>query len=283
MSRLHPWLANLAKRCLLILAGFTCACLIAGGAGRTYTLAVIPSLPPVALHKAWTPLVRDLSRETGLDLELKLYGTFPEFLADCEAGVPDFIYISPNLYYLVHEKQKYLPLVRSSVAISGLVFVRRDSPCQKVRDLHGRTIAFVGPKNVCSVITRYALASGEGDIDYNASFSGSTINVAKSVLLGKADAGAILDAKQAGDFVERSPDFRVLLRTPKIAPHPLAAHPRVPKDVREAVNRAVFALAATESGRALLEGVGLGQPTGADFQRDYALFGDPGYQRIQRP
>lgn len=47
--------------------------------------------------------------------------------------------------------------------------------------------------------------------------------------------------------------------------------------------RAVFALAATAPGRALLEGVGLGQPTGADFQRDYAFFGDPGYQRIQRP
>lgn len=282
MSRLHPWLANLARRCLPLLAGFACSCMMAG-AGRAYTLAVIPSLSPVALHKAWTPLVRELSRETGLALELKLYGTFPEFLADCEAGGPDFIYISPNLYYLVHEKQKYLPLVRSSVEISGLVFVRRDSSCQKVRDLRGRTIAFVGPKNVCSVITRYALATGEGDIDYNASFNGSTINVAKSVLLGKADAGAILDAKQAGDFVEKNPDFRVLLKTPKIAPHPLVAHSRVPGADREAVIRAVFALEATAPGHALLEGVGLGQPTGADFQRDYAFFGDPGYQRIQRP
>ena len=282
MSRPHPWFANVARRCLLVLAGLACACLVAG-AGRTYTLAVIPSLPPVALHKAWTPLVRDLSREAGLELELKLYGTFPEFLADCEAGGPDFIYISTNLYFLVHEKQKYLPLVRSSVGISGLVFVRRDSPCQKVRDLQGRTIAFVGPKNVCSVITRYALAAGEGNLDYNASFSGSTINVAKSVLLGRVDAGAILDAKQAGEFVETHPDFRILLRTPKIAPHPLVAHPRVPRTDREALVRAVFAIAATESGRALLDSVGLGQPTGAEFQRDYALFGDPGYQKIQRP
>lgn len=282
MSRLRPWLANLARSCLLLLAGIAGSGYLAA-AGRTYTLAVIPSLPPVALHKAWTPLLRDLSREAGLELELKLYGTFPEFLADCEAGGPDFVYISPNLYFLVHEKQKYLPLVRSSVGISGLVFVRKDSPCQKVRDLQGRTIAFVGPKNVCSVITRYALATGEGDIDYNASFSGSTINVAKSVLLGKVDAGAILDAKQAGQFVESHPDFRVILRTPKIAPHPLAVHARVPRADREAVVRAVFALAATEPGRALLDGVGLGQPTGADFQRDYALFGDPGYQKLQRP
>jgi hypothetical protein len=59
MSRPHPWFANLARRCLLILAGFACAGLMAG-AGRTCTLAVIPSLPPVALHKAWPPLVREL-------------------------------------------------------------------------------------------------------------------------------------------------------------------------------------------------------------------------------
>jgi len=259
-----------------------CSWLVAG-AGRTYTLAVIPSLPPVALHKVWVPFVRELSREAGVELELKLYDTFPAFLADCEPGRPDFIYISPNLFFLVHGQQKYVPLVRSSVKISGLVFVRRDSAYQKISDLHGRTIAFVGPKSVCSVITRYALASGEGDIDYNASFSGSTINVAKSVLLGKADAGAILDAKQAGDFVENSPDFRVLLRTPKIAPHPLAAHPRVPREIREAVVRAVFAMATSGTGRPLLAAVGLAEPVTADFQRDYALFGDAGYQRIQQP
>lgn len=281
MSRRHPWLSNLVHRGLAALAGLACSCLLA--AGRPYVVAVIPSLPPVALHKTWSPFLQELARASGQDLDLRLYGTFPEFIADCEAGTPDFIYISPNLYYLVHEKQDYLPLVRSAVAIRGLVFVRKDAPFEKIRDLQGRTIAFVGPKNVCSVITRYALASGEGPIDYNTSFSGSTINVAKSVQLGKVDAGAMLDSKQAGAFVEHSPDFRILLRTPPIAPHPLVAHARVPAKVREALTRAVLALAATAPGRASLERVGLGQPVKAEFQRDYAFFGNPDFQRIQRP
>ena len=36
--------------------------------GKVYTIAVIPSAPPVTLHKQWMPFVERLSRETGLEL-----------------------------------------------------------------------------------------------------------------------------------------------------------------------------------------------------------------------
>lgn len=267
-------------RALLAAALWMSAVWACGADGKAYTLAVVPSQPAMVLHKIWTPFVERLSRDIGAPVELKLYDTMPSFLAECESGKPDFVYISPNLFSLVHKKQKYVPLVRSSIKIRGQIFVRKDSPYQQIRDLKGKTIAFVGPTSVCSVLTQHALAQGQGPIGYNAEFSGSSINVAKSVLLGKVDAGAMLDASLLAELPDRN-QIRVLLETKQIASHPLAAHPRVPPSTRAAVTRAVLALASSESGRALLGSVKLTAPVRADFSRDYAHFDDPATGRVR--
>ena len=240
----------------------------------TYTLAVIPNLPTMTLHKNWTPFTEQLSRDLGIKLELKLYDKIGSFLDEIQAGKADFIYSAPNMYYLAYLKQKYVPLVRSSTMLRGKVFVRKDSSYNKISDLKGKTIAFVGPKNVCSVITRHSLLTGQGAIDYNAAYSGSTINVAKSVQLGKADAGATLDISMMNDIPDLAHEFRTLLETEKIASHPLAAHPRVPKRLQEAMTAAVLALDTKDSGKKILDTVKLTKPVRAELKRDYSFFSE---------
>ncbi|GFO63273.1 phosphate/phosphite/phosphonate ABC transporter substrate-binding protein [Geomonas paludis] len=243
----------------------------ASASEKVYSLAVVPNLPAVTLHKNWTPVVDYLYRQAGVKIELKLYDKITTFLEEAKGDDVDFVYAAPNMFYLAYQKQKYIPLVRGSNMLRGQVFVRKDSPYSQVKDLKGKTIAIVGPKNVCSVITRQALLSGQ-QIDFNVSFSGSTINVAKSVLVGKADAGATLDSSMIDDFPEMQKEFRVLMKTQEVAPHPLAAHPRVPKKVRDAVTTALLSLGGTEQGRKMLKAVKLDTPVRADFQRDYAFF-----------
>jgi phosphonate transport system substrate-binding protein len=238
----------------------------------SYTLAVVPNQPAITLYKNWTPLVQHLSKQLGVNIELKLYDKIDVFLAEARKGTPDFTYSAPNMFYLAYQKQKYVPLVRSSQPLQGLIFVRKDSPYTRVSDLKGKTIAFVGPRNICSVITRHAIRTGQGAIDYNDSFSGSTINVAKSVLLGKADAGATLDTSVMNDAPEMLNEFRIILRTEKIAPHPLAAHPRVPKKLQEAVTQTVLALEQSEDGRRILKDAKLVSPMKCNFKRDYSFF-----------
>jgi phosphonate transport system substrate-binding protein len=248
----------------------------------SYTLAVIPNMPAVTLHKNWTPLVEYLSKELGVKIELKLYDKIGTFLDETQAGQADFIYAAPNMYYLAYQKQKYVPLVRSSSMVRGRVFVRKDSPYKKVSELQGKTIAFVGPKNVCSVITRQALLTGQGAIDYNASYSGSTVNVAKSVLLGKVEAGASLDTSMLSDLPDMLNEFRTILETEQIASHPLAAHPRVPKKIQDALAAAVLALDASDNGKKILGTVKLTKPIKADFKRDYAFFSDFDFEKLDK-
>ncbi|WP_224982294.1 phosphate/phosphite/phosphonate ABC transporter substrate-binding protein [Geomonas agri] len=248
---------------------------------KSYTLAIVPNLPAVTLHKNWTPVAEYLSRELGVKVELKLYDKITTFLEQTQAGDADFMYAAPNMFFLAYQKQKYIPLVRGSNMLRGQVFVRKDSPYTKVKDLEGKTIAIVGPKNVCSVITRHALITGQ-NIDFNVSFSGSTINVAKSVLLGKADAGATLDSSMMEDAREMQNEFRVLMQTPQIPPHPLSAHPRVPKKVRDAVTVALLNLDKTDQGRKMLEAVKLTKPVRADYKRDYSFFANVDFDRLEK-
>ena len=279
---------TLIRRCVLMLV----ACMLLVGAvpsahlqaaePPTYTLAVIPNLPTMTLHKNWTPLVEQLSRDLGIRLELKLYDKITAFLEETQAGKADFIYSAPNMFFLAYQKQKYIPLVRSSTMLRGRVFVRKDSPYTKISDLKGKNIAFVGPKNVCSVITRHSLLTGQGKIDYSTSYSGSTINVAKSVLLGKADAGATLDISMMNDLPELQNEFRTLLETEQIASHPLAAHPRVPKKLQDAMATAILAFEKSEQGRKLLESVKLAKPVRAEYKRDYSVFAQYNFDLLDK-
>lgn len=268
-----------------IMAGlvlFICCSNAKAAETSTYTLAVTPHLPTMTLHKNWTPFVEQLSKSLGIKLELKLYDKIGVFLEDTLDGKADFIYSPPNMFYLAHQQQNYIPLVRSSHMIRGQVFVRKDSPYTKISDLKGRNIAFVGPKNICSVITRHSLNTGQGAIEYTASYSGSTVNVAKSVLLGKADAGATLDISMTADIPELVNEFRILLETEKIAPHPLAAHPRVPKKLQDAVTAAVLAFDSNKQSRKMLETVKLVKPIRADFKRDYAFFAGYHFEMLDK-
>lgn len=239
---------------------------------RGYTLAVVPNLPALTLHKAWSPFVERLSTETGIRIDLKLYERLGTFLEESVQGKPDFIYSAPNMFWEAYRAEGYVPLFRGSRPLSGVVFVRKDSPYRTVQDLRGKRVAFVGPKNLCAVITRHALAKSGTPIEYSATFSGSTINVATMVALRKAEAGATLDASLISDAPELAKELRIILQTDPIAPHVVAAHPRVSPLVRERVTAAALALAATEDGRALLAAAKLASPVRAELERDYGLF-----------
>jgi phosphonate transport system substrate-binding protein len=128
---------------------FACPLFLLGApAGGPYTLAVIPSTPPVATHTLWTPFIERLSRDTGLDLRLKIYETMSDFEKDISRGGPDFLFSSPLQVVVAHEAQGYVPLVRGSALVAVEVFVRAQSPILTVDDLAGKTIAFVGGKSL---------------------------------------------------------------------------------------------------------------------------------------
>lgn len=247
---------------------------------NVYALAIIPSAPPVTMHTQWTPFVERLSRETGLDIRLKLYEKMAEFERDIWSGTPDFIFSSPIQLMVAHKSSGYVPFLRGSKPIAVGLFVRKDSPIRSIDDLAGKKISFVGNKNLCSVFVKHLLAEHGNKLSFTNEYAGSTRNVIINVLLGKSDAGAVFMPELERESAETRDQLRAVLVTPEIAPHPLSAHPRVPRTVQDAVKKATLAIAATPDGAELLKTLRLRTPVAANYETDYRALEEIDVKRL---
>ncbi|MCX7173246.1 MAG: phosphate/phosphite/phosphonate ABC transporter substrate-binding protein [Proteobacteria bacterium] len=239
--------------------------------GKVYTLGVIPAAPPVTMHALWTPFVDRLAKETGLEFRLKHYETMAEFERDIWSGTPDFIFSSPIQFAVAYASNGYIPLVRGRNLVAIGLFVRKDSQIKTVADLSGKKISFVGNKNLCSVYMQHLLALQPGTLSFEKQYAGSTRNVIINVLLGKTDAGSVFLPDMARESEETRSQLRQIVATPEIAPHPLSAHPRVPRGVQAAVTRATLAIAGSTEGAELVKTLGMAAPVVADYPRDYRV------------
>jgi len=239
------------------------------GDGKVYTIAVLPSAPPVTLHKQWTPFVELLSRETGLEFRLKSFDKMAEFERDIWSGTSDFIFSSPIQTVVAHNAHGYVPLVRGGRTVGIGLYVRQESAIKNIDDMAGKKVFFVGNKNLCSVFVRHLLGKHRDKLSFTNEYAGSTRNVVINVLLGKSDAGAVFVPEMERESEDTRSQLREILVTPEIAPHPLSAHPRVPRPAQEAVRKATLAFAATDEGAKHLKSIRLGAPVSADYVRDY--------------
>lgn len=118
------------------------------------------------------------------------------------------------------------------------------------------------------------LSEENKQLSFEKEFTGSTENVLMSVLLNKADAGAIFNTELGKASPDVQGQIRTLLKTQKIPSHPLSAHPRVPRSVRTAVKEAVLSLSAQPGGAELFKSLRLASPVEADYARDYHALED---------
>jgi phosphonate transport system substrate-binding protein len=113
------------------------------------------------------------------------------------------------------------------------------------------------------------LSKGKVNVTYKPLVAGTTSNVFKNVILGKTEAGATLDVDFDRETADVSSQLRILSTTEPIAPHPVAAHPRVPKKIMKTVTRALFKIAREPDGRELFRSIRMPDPIKADYGRDY--------------
>lgn len=113
------------------------------------------------------------------------------------------------------------------------------------------------------------MSKSEKDLNLKRLYEGSTKNVFKSVIIGKAVAGVTLDVDLRNEDPDVVDQLKVIMKTSDIPSHPLSAHPRVPPNVREALIRAILKLGKQTEEAAMLRNVRLMDPMRADYARDY--------------
>ena len=234
-----------------------------------WTLAVVPQFPAAEIDRDWTPLLERLARDTGIRLALSFAPTIPRFEAELMVGRADFAYLNPYHQLMAQRAQGYLPLVRDSQPLSGILVVRRDDPLRSVQALEGQAVAFPAPNAFGASLWMRALLAEREKVQIRPVYVQTHNNVYRHVLRGLAAAGGGVNHTLSQESPEVRAELRVLMETPGVAPHPLSAHPRVPAAVRQAVTQALLNLAQDAAGRALLGQVQMPQPVAADQARDY--------------
>jgi ABC-type phosphate/phosphonate transport system, periplasmic component len=232
----------------------------------TYTFGVVPQFEQRKTFAIWSPILAELEKRTGQRFELVTTATIPAFEKLFNDGKVDFAYMNP--YYMVENVQGYLPLVRDDKPIVGILVVRRDSPYQTPADLEGKEVAFPSPNAIgASLLIRADLAR-QFHVNivprYVKSHSSVYLHVAQGLTAGGGGVVKTLEEQKP----EVKDALRVLYTTRSIPSHPVSAHPRIPKKVREAVREALLALASTPEGKPLLAEVPMTRPVAA-YAKDY--------------
>jgi phosphonate transport system substrate-binding protein len=222
-------------------------------AGTVYRFGVVPQFEPRKLFDIWQPILDELEQRTGLMFRMEGSPKIPDFELAFMTGAFDFAYMNPYHAMLAAEEQGYEPLVRDGGrSLRGVLVVRKDSPIREVTELEGREVAFPAPNALgASLLTRADLASMYG-VTVKPFYVQTHSSVYLHVHLGLAAAGGGVASTLARQAPEIRNDLRVLYRTRPMSPHPVTAHPRVPKEDRELVRRAFLDMGKTEAGAAIL-------------------------------
>jgi len=246
-----------------------------GYSQERYTLSVVPQFPHLVIHDDWQPLLEYLGEAVGVEFELSLQDTIPQFETDFLEANPDFVFLNPYHAVMAKEAHDYMPLLSDgSRKLKGILVVPSSSDIDSIEDLDQTTVAFPAPNAFGASLYMRALLANDIGIDITPTYVKTHANSYRHTLIGEAAAaGGVYNTlrKETEDFQSA---LKVLFETPGVTPHPLAVHPRVPEDIRDAVVSAVLELSQTEEGRAMLVSVQLKEPVVVSYEEHYQVLED---------
>ena len=262
LTRIRSWAVGIA-----LVLSLACT---ASNAEKTLTFGVVPQFDARRIQGIWQPILDELEKRSGHEIKLVGSPNIPEFEKQLLAGDFDFAYMNPYHLLKAHEARGYTPLVRDvGRTLHGIVVVRKDSTIEQVEQLDGRSVAFPAPNALGASLIPRTEFKEIYKIDIEPAYVRSHSSVYLNVVTGQTSAGGGVQKtlqKQPENIREM---LKVIYRTPEVAPHPVAVHPRVPDSIREQIARAFLQLGETAQGREILTGIPMkriGDASLADYE-----------------
>jgi len=235
---------------------FVLALLFSNVQAEQYTFAFVPQQSAKVLAKKWGPILRYVSDKSGYQINFRTAPKIPVFEQRVSQGDYDFAYMNPVHYTVFAENPGYQAFAKQKgKKIKGIFVVAKDSKIKELSDLKGSTLAFPAPAAFAASVLPRGLLS-EQKIEFKPKYVGSHDSVYMSVARGLYPAGGGIQRT----FGTTSPAIReklkVLTITEGFTPHAFASHPRVPKEVVAAVQKAFVEMFSDAKGKELLLNVG---------------------------
>lgn len=229
----------------------------------TLSFGVVPQQSATELAKIWTPFLNYLNKKTGYSIHFKTAKDIATFEERIEAGEYDIAYFNP-LHYVSYRSVGYMVFAKEKdTKVTGIIVVHKDSPYQKIADIDKQEMAFPSPSAFAATILPLATLKKEGITvipKYVASHDSVYRTIAKKLYL--AGGGIIKTLGQTEPEIRKQ--LRILWTSPSYTPHPIAAHPRVPKKVVQNLKSVMLNMHKDPEGMALLKDIGFKGIVGAD-------------------
>lgn len=260
--------ARLPRLLLLLLAWLlpSPAAAAPPAAAHTYTLAVIPIMPPAEVKRRWQPLLDEITRASGLQFRFRFYHDFAAFEQGLAAGEVDFAVASPVLIW--QHRERYRPILRGRLPLTGQIVVRHDSPVRQLSDLDQRTLAFQeGDTLTTNVLLLRALRAQK--VAFQPRPMNTESSALRSVVLGKNDAALVNNYLILLLPPGIVPRLRVIHSTPEAPPPAILAHRACPPEACQKFRDAVIGMRETHP--VLLGTILMADMVEADLERDYGV------------
>ena len=247
---------------------------------RVYSVGIVPQFEVKRLHQIWQPILQQLEQRTGARFRLTGSPTIAAFEKEILAGRFDFAYMNPYHIILVQQRNEgYLPLVKDvGRELRGILVVKKGETNIEMDELAGKPVAFPDTNALGTTLMIKQALEDKFNISIDPRYVKTHDSVYLNVALGRVAAGGGVQKT----FDRQNPELRALLQviytTSGVTPHPFAVHPRVNRQLAEAVKQALLAMGKETTGRELLAAIPV-EKIGPASLADYAPLTDMNLQR----
>jgi len=165
-----------------------------------YQIAILPEYQPIVIYEKYTPLLKTLQEELGVEFQLIIPNDFDEYFQIIRDGSVDFSYQNPYVFLELWPHLQPLVITEKGkkwgIEGRGLIVARANGGINKPDDIVGKRISIVSFHSANGYMAQKNLLKGMmiyENTDYNVfeTYGNFHQNVVADVLNEKADAGFI--------------------------------------------------------------------------------------------
>lgn len=213
----------------------------ASGSSAPLMFGVLNQQSPIQTAERWNPILRYLSKKTGIPLQLKIGATVEK--TDAMMGREEFDFVFTNHAFQTEFDGKYKVLVRwSGDPIHGALVVHESSMIKSLNDLQGKIVGFPSPEAfVAYAVPMVALKDAK--VSVIEKFAGSQDGALAQLKARRVEAAAV-NTRFLEPYAKReSLRYRIIYQSGPFHELPILVHPRVATEKVTALKQALLELA----------------------------------------
>lgn len=218
----------------------------------SYTFAVVPQFHSQTLFRTWTPILKQLSTETGIKFKLTGHSAFSGFENELRKGKYDFAYVNPYHAVMANKTQRYDAILSDTEHKAQGILVTKKTDNVNLGALKSSEIAFPSPNTLASSIIMRSDLKRKYKLDVKPQYLKTHADVYMGIYQGtyKAGSGVVRTFNKLSPRIKSQ--LKIVYRTEKIPAHPIIAHPRIPQSVKNKVIAAFEEMSKSPAAKAML-------------------------------